>query len=96
MNYRNRKLLDAANGAPCQMCGAQDGTVVAAHANDSRFGKGAGLKAHDWAVAFLCHGCHAWIDQGNAPRDEKREAWMVAALKTWGWLVSTGSVEVAK
>lgn len=28
MNYRNRKLLDAIATLPCQLCGADDGTIV--------------------------------------------------------------------
>ena len=29
--YRNRKLLDLVRDCPCQRCGVEDGTVVAAH-----------------------------------------------------------------
>jgi hypothetical protein len=47
-------------------CGNDDGTIVAAHSNQSRHGKGLGLKAHDCFVAFLCAHCHHWLDQGLA------------------------------
>lgn len=96
MAYRNRKLLDLANGAPCMSCGAQDGTVVAAHANWSDFGKGMSHKASDAAVAFMCHACHAEIDQGSRlTKAERRQKWVEAAVKTWVWLVETGKVVLA-
>ncbi len=60
--YRNRKLLDLVRESPCQICGAQDGTVVAAHSNQQKDGKGMGLKAHDYRIAALCFSCHANID----------------------------------
>ncbi len=44
MNYRNPKLLKLADGAPCMMCSMQDGTVVSAHSNQLRDGKGTGIK----------------------------------------------------
>lgn len=64
MNYRNRKLLDLARDEACTNCGAQDGTIVAAHSNLSRHGKGKSIKAADCYIAFLCHRCHSWLDQG--------------------------------
>ncbi len=64
-HFRSRKLLDAAKGQSCQNCGADDGTIVAAHSNESRMGKGGSIKADDCFVAWLCHGCHAWLDQGQ-------------------------------
>lgn len=66
MNYRNRKLLDLARDQPCANCGAEDGTVVAAHSNCGIHGKGKSLKAHDCFHAHLCHRCHAWLDQGSS------------------------------
>ena len=38
--YRNKKLLEVVREAPCMHCGAQDGTVVAAHSNQLKDGKG--------------------------------------------------------
>lgn len=96
MTYRNRQLLNLANGAPCMSCGAQDGTVVAAHANWSDFGKGMSHKASDAAVAFLCFRCHSEIDQGaKLSKDERRSKWVEAAVKTWIWLVESGRVVLA-
>lgn len=96
MAYRNRKLLDLANGAPCMSCGAQDGTVVAAHANWSDFGKGMSHKASDAAIAYLCCRCHTEIDQGaSLSKAERRAKWVEASVKTWVWLAESGKVVVA-
>jgi hypothetical protein len=63
--YRNKKLLEYARQLPCQHCGTEDGTVVAAHSNQLRDGKGRGLKASDYRIASLCYTCHSEIDQGK-------------------------------
>ena len=84
--YRNQKLLEAVRGSPCQNCGTSDGTVVAAHSNQLRDGKGRGLKAHDYRIAALCFTCHANVDQGMLSREEKREIWEESHRKTIGWL----------
>ena len=77
-------------------CGAQDGTVVAAHANWSDFGKGMGHKASDAAIAFMCGRCHSEIDQGaKLTKAERRSKWVEAAVKTWVWLAETGRITVA-
>lgn len=87
MNYRNAKLLRAVREAPCMMCGIQDGTVVAAHSNQLRDGKGRGIKAHDYRIAALCYRCHAEIDQGvKLSKEERLQAWEEAHRKTVGWL----------
>jgi hypothetical protein len=93
-NYRNRKLLDLAHRVTeCQSCGRYTEGCEPAHANAPGYGKGMGIKAHDWAHAALCHDCHAQIDQGGClVREERREKWERAFLKTlalyWanGWL----------
>ena len=85
--YRNRNLLDVLRKSPCQMCGRNNGTIVAAHSNQLRDGKGRGLKAHDYRVAALCYGCHMEIDQGKSlSKAERVEAWEEAHRKTIGWL----------
>ena len=87
MNYRNRKLLDAVRESPCQLCGAMDGTVVAAHSNQLRDGKGRSIKAHDYRIAALCYSCHAQLDQGSKMSKEDRvDIWEMAHRKTIGWL----------
>jgi hypothetical protein len=87
MMYRNRKLLDVARELPCQHCGVSDGTVVAAHSNQLRDGKGRGLKAHDYRIASLCFTCHAELDQGSKmSKQERIEMWEEAHRKTIGLL----------
>lgn len=95
MNYRNKRLLEVVRESPCQLCGARDGTVVAAHANSQRFGKGKGIKSHDWAIASLCFRCHYEIDQGSKLSKEDRfERWLDAHHKTIGWLFENDHLEV--
>lgn len=98
MTYRNRALLDLADGAPCSApgCGCRDGTVVACHANLIEYAKGTGIKAHDWAIAFLCGRCHYELDNGRSmTKAEKYEFFHRAALRTFGWLLETGKLKVA-
>ena len=87
MNYRNPKLLKLADGAPCMMCSMQDGTVVAAHSNQLRDGKGTGIKAKDFRVAFLCMNHHNMIDNAKElSREERLALWEEAHRRTIGWL----------
>ncbi len=84
-HYRNRKLLDSAEGQPCanRRCGSV-GTTVAAHANSVRLGKGTGIKCPDMYTAHLCEVCHALVDGriGNLTKEEKWELWVEAYLVT--------------
>lgn len=87
MNYRNQYLLERVRESACQHCGRRDGTIVAAHSNQQRDGKGMGIKAHDYRIAALCHACHFKIDQGtDLTKSERREMWEEAHRKTIGWL----------
>jgi len=93
--YRNKKLLEACRQLPCQQCGREDGTVVAAHSNQLRDGKGRGLKAHDFRVAAMCFSCHSALDQGPHLTKEMRvEIWEDAHRKTIGLLFQQGLVDV--
>ena len=95
MNYRNKKLLDAARGQPCMHCGIEDGTTVAAHSNQAKHGKGMSIKAHDCFVAFLCFRCHAQLDQGSKMlKAEKVEMWRNAYDKTMLHLWQTGRLQI--
>lgn len=97
MNYRNKKLLNLAREIPtCTCCGkTNDGTVVAAHSNQLRDGKGKGIKAHDFRIAYLCYSCHAEIDQGSKmSKQERIEAWEDAHRRTVGWLFESGRLDV--
>ena len=92
-NYRNEKLRRAVATLPCQICG-KHGTQ-ASHSNQLRDGKGLGIKAHDYRVAFLHDRCHMEIDQGKTmSKDVRREAWEEAHRTTVAWLFETGRVKV--
>ena len=63
MNYRNRKLTQSAKHEYCVSCGNDNGTIVWAHSNRQKHGKGLGIKAHDLFGAYLCSGCHKDYDE---------------------------------
>lgn len=85
--YRNKALLEAVREAPCMHCGTQNGTVVAAHSNQLRDGKGRGIKAPDYRIAAMCFTCHHELDQGNKlSKAERVNMWDEAHRATIGWL----------
>jgi len=89
--YRSVKILQAVRNAPCMTCGIQDGTVVAAHSNQLRDGKGRGIKAHDYRIAAMCYRCHYILDQGkDLSKVERVEMWDEAHRKSIGWLFDEG------
>lgn len=97
-NYRNPSLLRLAKLAPrCMGCqGRNDGSVVSAHSNQYRDGKGRSLKAHDFRIAFLCQPCHHEVDQGHRMSREEREAfWEAAHRATIGWMFESGHLVVS-
>ena len=96
--WRNKKILAYAKDAPhCMSCGQpNNGNVVACHSNQQRDGKGTGIKANDYRVAYMCDVCHYDVDDGSRlRRDERREIWEDAHRKTIGWLIETGRLVVA-
>jgi hypothetical protein len=93
--YRNPKLTRIVAQLPCQHCGIQNETVVAAHSNQLRDGKGRSIKADDFRVAALCYKCHAELDQGSKmTKQERVEMWEEAHRKTIGKLFEEGWLEV--
>jgi len=93
--YRNKKLLELARLLPCQICGIEDGTVVAAHSNQLRDGKGRGLKSSDFRIASLCFRCHAEADTSSTLTKVARiEMWEQAHRATMGELFERGLVVV--
>jgi len=95
MNYRNPKLLKLAKDAPCMNCGIMDDTIVAAHSNQLRDGKGTGIKSDDHRISYLCSMCHARIDNGKElSREERIELWENAHRRTIGYLFTSGHLEV--
>ena len=89
--YRNKQLLKLISSFPCQSCGIEDGTIVAAHSNQLRDGKGRGIKAHDYRVASLCYRCHTELDQGTKmSKSERVEFWEEAHRRTIAQLFERG------
>jgi hypothetical protein len=94
--YRNKKLLEIVRRSPCQYCGKEDGTVVAAHSNQLRDGKGRSIKADDYRIAALCYMCHYAIDQGTRmTKQERIDFWEDAHRKTIGWLFDNEHITVS-
>lgn len=88
---RSPALLKACRELPCQHCGKQDGTVVAAHSNQAKHGKGRGIKASDVFVAALCCNCHTVLDQSPVGNRQWRvRMWSAAWIKTVAALVACG------
>ena len=88
---RSKKLLSAYREIPCQNCGRDDGTVVAAHSNWAEHGKGRGIKASDDRCASLCSRCHSTLDQWfSMSGAEKKAMWLAAHEKTIATLVLMG------
>lgn len=93
--YRNKRLLEIVRNSPCQICGCQDGTVVASHSNQLRDGKGKGIKAHDYRISALCYKCHMELDQGkDLTKLQRVELWDDAHRKTIGWLFENDYLKV--
>lgn len=95
MTYRNPKLLKSANGAPCQGCGIIDGTIVAAHSNQLRDGRGYAYKSADYRIAYLCHKCHDFVDgrAGNLDKQGKVDMWEEAHRNTIAYIFEHGIVK---
>jgi hypothetical protein len=76
------KYLAACKDEPCylRVAGVCIGrqTVVPAHSNQSRHGKGLGIKAAHIFTVPGCQACHQWIDQGSATRALKFAVWDTA------------------
>ena len=95
MNYRNKKLLEIVRESPCQCCGKKDGTIVAAHSNQQRDGKGTSIKAHDYRIAALCYRCHHELDAGiKLTKEQRHEMFEDAHRRTIGWLFDNEHLEV--
>jgi len=89
-----QKLWGHVAELPCQRCGAHG--VQVAHSNSQSDGKGMGLKAWPWKVASLCPRCHQEIDSGNTMnKQERREAWLDAHIKTISELFAQGKIRPA-
>ena len=87
--------MELVRQSPCQNCGIENGTIVAAHSNQLRDGKGKSIKAHDFRIAALCHRCHHDVDaSASMSRAEKLAVWEEAHRKTIGWLFLNDHMEI--
>lgn len=91
MTFRSEKLRRAVATLSCVNCG-RHGDTQAAHRNE---GKGMGLKTSDALCAALCSGCHQELDSGKTmTRDERRDFWNRAFVKTMQQLIEAGVLHV--
>ncbi len=97
MTFRSLELLRLARLAPkCMVCQRiADGTIVAAHSNASRHGKGMGIKAGDMWFCCACADCHREIDQGAQSREAREALWETGFRNTLEWLWTSGLLQVA-
>ncbi len=95
MSFRSAKLLKAANGQSCVLCGSV-GSTVAAHANSVALGKGTGIKSPDFYAVHFCQEHHDLYD-GRRPgwnKQQKEEMWHLAFVRTIARLFDQGIVVV--
>mgnify|MGYP001196370601 FL=1 len=98
-NFRSKKLLNMAKDSPyCFSCGkSNERDIVAAHSNQLIDGKGKGIKASDYRVAFICNNCHTLIDtSAKHSKEEKKQLWESAHRATIGWLFTSGRLQVTE
>ena len=77
---RSQAIKDSARGETCTV--------------HSDFCTGTGVKAHDIFGCYACSNCHAWLDEGNASREEKMLAFFRAMSRSWLRLVERGIIKV--
>jgi hypothetical protein len=88
--FRSKKHLKNVASLPCQVCGLE-GSTQAAHSNQSKHGKGRGIKASDEYTAALCFKHHFLIDQGSSlTKEERVQMWEEAHQKTISALIEQG------
>lgn len=95
-----KRYLDKARGETCKVnipgiCNMNPETVVAAHSNKGRHGKGMGKKAHDWYVAHACSACHDAIDgriHTHLSPSEVDEFWQRGFERTLDWAFKNNHV----
>lgn len=84
------KLRELAKEVPfCMGCGLDnpDGNMIClAHSNELADGRGAYHKSNDLYGAYLCAGCHQYVDVTGETKEKKRafhkKAWL-ATMRFW-------------
>jgi hypothetical protein len=88
---RSKTHLKAVANLNCQLCGSET-FVQASHSNQSKHGKGRGIKASDEYTAALCLSCHYDIDQGtHLNKYERVEKWDKAHKRTFERMQALGT-----
>jgi hypothetical protein len=88
--FRSKKHLQNVASLDCQICGSGS-QVQAAHSNQSKHGKGRGIKASDQFTAATCQPCHTRIDSGSdLTKQERIDLWDAAHVKTVKLLIHQG------
>ncbi|WP_435102328.1 nuclease domain-containing protein [Arhodomonas sp. AD133] len=83
---RSKTYREAAHGQDCTMwspwCNGFADTVQFAHSDWGEDGKGKAQKADDVFGADICNGCHSWLHNSKASREEKRDYFHRAMKRT--------------
>lgn len=84
----DKTMLTACKGELCYLripgvCIGGLDTVVPAHSNQAKHGKGMGIKADDQFSVPACFACHAEIDQGNRFGKEEKFSYWDSAFEAW-------------
>jgi hypothetical protein len=84
MSNAGKRHMQTVAEAGCVIGNRRLGQCVAAHSNSLAHGRGIGHKAPDYYVAYLCQRCHDEVDGrvGGLSKEEKRERWLSAFLRT--------------
>lgn len=53
------------------------------------------MKSHDLFGAYLCSGCHRWLDEGPATKADKVEMFTYAMARSHLKLIEKGLLKVA-
>jgi len=79
------------------VCNHDSSTVVAAHSNRQKHGKGMGQKAHDYYVAFACSNCHSAVDghlKTIYTAEELYDYWQRGFERTLDWAFEKGLITI--
>lgn len=102
MTFRSKKYLSLARGEDCKVkipgiCNMNPETVVCAHSNKARHGKGMGIKSNELFTAHCCSSCHDAIDgriHTHLSPAEMDEFWMRGFERTLIWATENGHIEI--
>lgn len=99
---RSKAITQSAHGELCTMgmpgCLRNGDTTVWGHANYDFCGKGMGIKATDWAGAYMCRPCHDLYDGRRqdpmVPESSREFYFWRAHVKSMNRLIERGIVKI--